>query len=150
MLKLQYDRYITSCEHDLNSSSSVCHAALVLACVIQEDLNFRWLKNNALRWQTNSQEAFLAKAFYTPPEKRKRGPSLQVPPLHFACFPRAAFKKNSERLLCRLAQLRPPKLSVKSFEKDSFEIKNPQNAISSISGTKFRVQYYCQITFKKM
>ena len=36
-------------------------------------------------------------AFYAPPENvenRKLGPSLQAPPLPFACFPRAAFKQK--------------------------------------------------------
>ena len=29
-------------------------------CIIQEGLDFHWLTNNVLRWQTNSQEAVLA------------------------------------------------------------------------------------------
>ena len=47
--------------------------ARVLVCVIQKDFNFDWLTNNALRWQTNSQEAFLANIILrTARERRKR------------------------------------------------------------------------------
>lgn len=57
-----------------------------------QDSNVHWMKNNTLRWQTNSHETPWANGILSTPknvENGKIGPSLHAPPLPFACSPRA-------------------------------------------------------------
>ena len=68
-------------------------------CVMQEDMNFHRLTNNALRRQINSQEAFLAR------ERRKRNTRALAAgassPLRMFPGPHAAFNTNNNRRLLR-------------------------------------------------
>ena len=83
---------LSSCEHDSYSSSAVCHFPRVL-------YKNAWI---SIDWQITFWGDRLTPKRLSWPMAFYAGPSMQAPPLSFACSPRAVFKKTNRRLLRRL------------------------------------------------